>query len=86
MSRSCTYAGRDIAKNVNISSFMGHLKEKSSMMEQLSELKYKYRNKEFWSKEYYIDTTEKKADRIDSKSIKRRSTGRIADAEMEKSF
>ena len=60
MSRSCTYAGRDIAKNVNISSFMGHLKEKSSMMEQLSELKYKYRNKEFWSKEYYIDTTEKK--------------------------
>ena len=37
---------------------MGYLKGKSSAMlyEQFGELKYKYRNRQFWCKGYYIDT------------------------------
>ena len=37
---------------------MGYLKGKSSTMlyEQFGELKYKYRNREFWCRGYYVDT------------------------------
>ena len=34
------------------------------LYEQFSELKYKYRNREFWSKGYYVDTAVKNAERI----------------------
>ena len=49
-----------------ISSFMGYLKGKSSTMmyEQFGGVKYKYRNREFWCKGYYVDTAEKNAERI----------------------
>ncbi len=45
---------------------MGYLKGKSSTMlyEQFGELKYKYRNREFWCKGYYVDTTGKNSSRI----------------------
>ena len=45
---------------------MGYLKGKSSTMlyEQFGELKYKYRNREFWCKGYYVDTAGKNASRI----------------------
>ncbi|MBR0456386.1 MAG: transposase, partial [Firmicutes bacterium] len=32
--------------------------------EQFGELKYKYRNREFWCKGYYVDTTGKNTSRI----------------------
>ena len=37
---------------------MGYLKGKSSLMiyEKYRELKYKYRNREFWCRGYYVDT------------------------------
>ena len=37
---------------------MGYLKGKSATMlyEQFGELKYKYRNREFWCRGYYVDT------------------------------
>ena len=56
----------EIPRKMSVSSFMGYLKGKSSTMlyEQFSELKYKYRNREFWCKEYYVDTAVKNADRI----------------------
>ena len=40
---------------------MGYLKGKSSTMlyEQFGELKYKYRNREFWCRGYYVDTVGK---------------------------
>ena len=49
-----------------VSSFMGYLKGKSATMiyEQFPELKYKYRNREFWCKGYYVDTAGKNAHRI----------------------
>ena len=45
---------------------MGYLKGKSSTMiyEQFGELKYKYRNREFWCRGYYVDTVGKNESRI----------------------
>ena len=34
------------------------------LYEQFSKLKYKYRNREFWCKGYYVDTAVKNAERI----------------------
>ena len=45
---------------------MGYLKGKSSTMiyEQFGDLKYKYRNRSFWCKGYYVDTVGKNERRI----------------------
>ena len=45
---------------------MGYLKGKSSTMlyEQFGELKYKYRNREFWCRGCYVDTVGKNETRI----------------------
>ena len=55
-----------IPPKMAVSSFMGYLKGKSSTMlyEQFGELKYKYRNREFWCRGYYVDTTGKNTNRI----------------------
>ena len=46
----------EIPPKVSVSSFMGYLKGKSSLMiyEKFPELKYKYRNREFWCRGYYV--------------------------------
>ena len=51
----------EIPPKVAISGFMGYLKGKSSLMiyEKYPELRYKYRNREFWCKGYYVDTVGK---------------------------
>ena len=56
----------EIPPKISVSSFMGYLKGKSSVMlyEQFGELKYKYRNREFWCRGYYVDTTGKNTARI----------------------
>ena len=56
----------EIPPKVSVSSFMGYLKGKSSTMlyEQFGELKYKYRNREFWCRGYYVDTAGKNTSRI----------------------
>ncbi len=45
---------------------MGYLKGKSSLMiyEKYPALQYKYRNREFWCRGYYADTTGKSAAKI----------------------
>ena len=50
-----------IPPKVAVSSFMGYLKGKSSVLiyEKYGELKYKYRNREFWCRGYYVDTVGK---------------------------
>ena len=57
----------EISPKVSISSFMGFLKGKSSLMiyEKFPELKYKYRNREFWCRGYYVDTVGKNAKKIE---------------------
>ena len=56
----------EIPPKIAVSSFMGYLKGKSSTMlyEQFGELKYKYRNREFWCRGYDVDTAGKNASRI----------------------
>jgi putative transposase len=56
----------EIPPKYSISSFMGYHKGKSSTMlyEQFGELKYRYRNREFWCKGYYVDTVGKNESRI----------------------
>ena len=55
-----------IPPKYSVSQFMGYLKGKSTTMiyEQFPELKYKYRNREFWCKGYYVDTVGKNEGRI----------------------
>ena len=57
----------EIPPKISISSFMGYLKGKSSLMiyEKFPELKYKYRNREFWCRGYYVDTAGKNAKKIE---------------------
>ena len=56
----------EIPLKIAVSSFMGYLKGKSSLMlyEKFPELKYKYRNREFWCRGYYVDTAGKNAKKI----------------------
>ena len=53
----------EIPPKMSVSSFMGFLKGKSSLMiyERWSNIKYKYRNREFRSKGYQVDTAGKNA-------------------------
>ena len=43
---------------MSVSSFMGYLKGKSSLMifDKHANLKYKYGNRHFWAKGYYVST------------------------------
>ena len=47
-----------VPPKISISSFMGYLKDKSSLaiFERHANLKYKYGNRQFWCKGYYVDT------------------------------
>lgn len=47
-----------IPPNVRVCNFMGYLKGKSTMIifERYSNLKYKYGNRHFWSRGYYVNT------------------------------
>ena len=50
-----------IPAKMNISGFMGYLKGKSSLMifQRFGNMKFAYRNREFWCKGYYVDTAGK---------------------------
>ena len=50
-----------IPPKISVSSFMGYLKGKSSLMifDKHANLKYKYGNREFWCRGYYVDTVGK---------------------------
>ena len=50
-----------IPPKMSVSSFMGFLKGKSSLMiyEKWGNMKFKYRNRQFWCRGYYVDTVGK---------------------------
>ena len=56
----------EISLKVSVSSFMGFLKGKSSLMiyERWSNIKYQYRNREFGCRGYYVDTVGKNGKKI----------------------
>ena len=51
----------EIPPKMSVSTFMGYLKGKSSLMiyEKWGNMKYKYKNREFWCRWYYVDTVGK---------------------------
>ena len=53
----------EIPLKLSVSSFMGYLKGKSSVMifQKWGNMKYKYRNRSFWCRGYYVDTAGKNA-------------------------
>ena len=55
-----------IPPKISVSGFMGFLKGKSSLIiyEKWSNIKYQYRNREFWCKGYYVDTVGKNTEKI----------------------
>ena len=50
-----------IPPHMSVSEYMGYLKSKSSLMifERHANLKYKYGNRHFWGRGYYVDTVGK---------------------------
>lgn len=55
-----------IPPKFSVSSVMGYLKGKSSLMiyDKWGNMRYKYKNREFWCREYYVDTTGKNTQKI----------------------
>ena len=55
-----------IPPKMSVSSFMGFLKGKSSLMiyEKWGNMKFKYRNRQFWCRGYYVDTVGKNEKKI----------------------
>ena len=55
-----------IPPKISVSSFVGYLKGKSSLMifDKHANLKYKYGNRHFWCRGYYVDTVGKNAKKI----------------------
>ena len=51
----------EIPPHMSVSKFMGYLKSKSALMifDQHANLKYKYGNRHFWARGYYVDTVGK---------------------------
>ena len=67
----------EIPPSISVSSFVGYLKGKSTLMifKRHANLKYKFGNRHFWCRGYYVDTVGKNAKkdtRVYSESIKRR--------------
>lgn len=56
-----------IPSSMSVSSFMGYLKGKSALMifERHANLKYRYGNRHFWCRGYYVDTVGKNAKKIE---------------------
>lgn len=56
-----------IPPSQSVSSFMGYLKGKSSLMifDRHANLKYKYGNRKFWCRGYFVDTAGKNAKKIE---------------------
>ena len=50
-----------IPPKISVSSFMGYLKGKSSLMifDKFANLKYKYGNRQFWCRGFFVDTVGK---------------------------
>ena len=57
----------EIPPSLSVSNFMGYLKGKSMLMifDRHVNLKYKYGNRHFWARGYYVDTVGKNQKRIE---------------------
>ena len=70
-----------IPPNLSVAQFMGYLKGKSSLMifDRHANLKYKYGNRHFWCRGYYVDTVGKNAKAIQEYVANQLKTDKEAD-------
>ena len=71
----------EIPPKLSVSGFMGYLKGKSSILiyQKYANMKFKYRNREFWCRGYFVDTVGK-----NTKAIKEYIANQLKeDKEME---
>ena len=56
----------EIPPKMSVSGFVGYLKGKSSLMvyQRWGNMKFKYRNREFWCRGFYVDTVGKNTKKI----------------------
>ena len=57
----------EIPPKIRVSEFMGYLKGKSSLIifERHADIKYRYGNRHFWCRGYFVDTVGKNAKKIE---------------------
>ncbi len=72
-----------IPPKISVSSFMGYLRGKSSLMifDRHANLKYKYGNRQFWCKGFYVDTVGRNKNAI-AKYIRNQLQNDIASDQM----
>ena len=70
-----------IPPKYSVSQIMGYLKGKSSLMifEKYANLKYKYGNRHFWCRGYYVDTVGKNEKKIQEYIQKQLQEDMLAD-------
>ena len=70
-----------IPPNFSVSQIMGYLKGKSSLMifDSHANLKYKYGNRHFWARGYYVDTVGRNKKRIQEYNKNQLQEDQIAD-------
>ena len=71
----------EIPPKLSVASFVGFLKGKSSLLiyQKYANMKYKYRNREFWCRGYYVDTVGKNTERIKEYIANQLAEDRIAE-------
>ena len=71
----------EIPPHTSVSEFMGYLKSKSSLMifDRHANLKYKYGNRHFWARGYYVDTVGRNKKQIQEYIKKQLEEDKIAD-------
>ena len=69
-----------IPPKMSVSGFMGYLKGKSALLifQRWGNMKFAYRNREFWCKGYYVDTVGKNTKAINPRHIHTTAVKRIA--------
>ena len=78
----------EIPPKMSVSGFMGYLKGKSSLMifDRHANLKYKYGNRHFWARGYFVDTVGKNKKRIEEYIKNQLQQDQIADQMSLKEF
>jgi putative transposase len=71
-----------------VSAFMGYLKGKSSLMifDKHANLKYKYGNRHFWAKDYYVSTVGLNKETIKKYIQEQEKTEQMLDKESVKEY
>lgn len=78
----------EIPPKYSVSGFMGELKGKSSLMifDQFANLKYKYGNRHFWARGYFVDTVGKNTKMIQEYIQNQLAEDKLADQMSMKGF